>query len=255
MNQIRQSFAWWCFANKGVEDSALLNGAKALGYEAVDLIGEKFWPQARDAGLRIASINGHGTIEQGLNRRENAARIEAELLVNIEKAVQWEIPILICFSGNRDGLDDQTGAAICAETLARVAPAAEKAGVTLALELLNSRVDHLDYQCDHTPWGVGVIDAVASPAVRLLYDIYHMQIMEGDIIRTIGEHHKSFAHYHTAGNPGRGPMDDNQELWYPPIYRAISATGYTGFLAHEFFPKADPLEELATAFRQCAGSL
>jgi len=250
MSKLRQGFSWWCYANRGVEPDALLAGAAKIGYEAVDLIGEELWPAVKDHGLAIAAVSAHGTIEDGLNRRENAARIERELLTSIDKAVEWKIPVLICFSGNRNGLDDEAGLAVCAETLARVAPRAEEAGVVLAVELLNSKVDHKDYQCDHTAWGVRLCDKTGSPAVRLLYDIYHMQIMEGDIIRTIGEHHPYFAHYHTAGNPGRGPLDAHQEIYYPAIYDAIVATGYRGLISHEFVPKegTNPLDSLAEAF-------
>ena len=251
MKHIKQGFSWWCFANRGVEPAALLSGAAKIGYVAVDLIDEALWPIARDNGLTIAAVAGHNSIEQGLNRRENAQRIESELLANIDKAAQWNIPNLICFSGNRNGLNDQDGLEICAETLARVAPRAAQAGVTLSVELLNSKVNHVDYQADHTEWGVRLCERVKSPAVKLLYDIYHMQIMDGDIIRTIQRHHTHFSHYHTAGNPGRGPLDEAQELYYPAIYDAILATGYQGFVSHEFLPKAgtEPLEALKAAFR------
>ena len=148
-------------------------------------------------------------------------------------------------------MDDDTGAAITAEGLARVAGAAEDAGVTLVLELLNSKVNHPGYQCDHTAWGVRVCEAVNSPRVRLLYDIYHMQIMEGDIIRTIQRHHAWFGHYHTAGNPGRHDLDDAQELQYPAIMRAVAATGYTGFVGQEFLPKGEPVAALRHAFALC----
>jgi hydroxypyruvate isomerase len=158
---------------------------------------------------------------------------------------------LICFSGNRHGLDDATGAEITAETLSAVAPMAEAAGVTLVLELLNSKVDHPDYQCDHTAWGVQVVKAVNSPRVKLLYDIYHMQVMEGDIIRTIQENHPHIAHYHTAGNPGRHELDANQELNYRAIVQAIIATGYTGYLGQEFVPLGDPVAGLRSAFATC----
>lgn len=236
--------------NRGVEPVKLISGAAKMGYVAVDLIDEEWWPVARDHGLTIAAINGHASIDQGLNRRENAQRIEGELLAKIDKAAEWKIPNLICFSGNRDGLDDEAGLAICAETLARVAPCAAEAGVTLSMELLNSKIDHKDYQCDHTEWGMRLCDRVNSPAFKLLYDIYHMQIMEGDIIRTIQRYHSYFSHYHTAGNPGRGPLDGKQELYYPAIYDAILETGYTGFVTHEFLPNegTDPLEALKRAF-------
>jgi hydroxypyruvate isomerase len=162
--------------------------------------------------------------------------------------------VLICFSGRRNGLDDETGLAACAETLGRVLPAAEQAGVKLAMELLNSKVDHRDYQCDHSAWGVQLCERVGLPAFGLLYDIYHMQVMEGDLIRTIGRDHRHFVHYHTAGNPGRGLMNAGQEIQYPPIYRAIAATGYTGLIGHEFIPQGDPLVELRAAFEQCAAA-
>ena len=166
-------------------------------------------------------------------------------------AEQWKIPNLICFSGSREAIDDTEGADITAEGLRRVAPAAEAAGVNLVIELLNSKVDHPDYQCDHTAWGIQVCQMVDSPRVKLLYDIYHMQIMEGDIIRTIRAHHQYFAHYHTAGNPGRNDMDDTQELYYPPIIRAIQETGYDGYVGHEFIPKGDPIAALRAAYELC----
>jgi len=255
MSALRQSFSWWCFANKGVEPVRLLAAAARIGYAGVDLIGEELWPAVRDAGLAVVAVGGHGTIDDGLNRAANADRIERELRANLEKAAAWKIPVLICFSGNRAGLDDESGLENCAATLARVAPEAEKAGVTLAVELLNSRVDHIDYQADRTAWGVRLCQRVGSPAVKLLYDIYHMQVMEGDIIRTIRQDHPWFGHYHTAGNPGRGPMDETQELQYAPIYRAIAATGYTGWIGHEFLPAGDPIENLRVAYEQCAAAL
>jgi hydroxypyruvate isomerase len=252
MSHLRQSFSWWCYANRGLEPEALLAAAAKIGYEAVDLIGEEFWPLVKKHGLRLAAMNGHGTIENGLNRPENAKRIEEELKVKIANAAKWEVPALICFSGNRGNLDDKVAIAQCAETLSRIAPVARDAGVMLIVELLNSKVDHRDYQCDHTAWGVELIKQVNSPAVKLLYDIYHMQIMEGDVIRTIQQNHEHFGYYHTAGNPGRCQPDEHQELNYPPIYAAILTTGYRGFISHEFYPKGDVRDALARAFEQCA---
>jgi hydroxypyruvate isomerase len=253
---LKQSFSWWCVDGKGVSPEALLAGAVRIGYEGVDLIGEELWPVARDQGLSIVAIGGHGTLESGMNRRENSARIETELRTNLEKAQRWKIPVLICFSGNRNKFSGEgEGLGACAETLARMAPEAEAAGVTLAVELLNSRIDHPGYEADRTDWGVALCERVGSKAVTLLYDIYHMQIMEGDLTRTIERHHSHFSHYHTAGNPGRGPMNDDQEIHYPPIYRAIARTGYQGYVAHEFLPKADPLQELETAYRQVQEAL
>lgn len=253
MPPLRQSFSWWCYANRGVEPEALLAGAAQIGYHGVDLIDESLWPLAQKHGLTVCAINGHGSIEDGLNRRENAARIEKELRINIAKASQWKIPVVLCFAGNRAyTASDETGLAICAETLSRIAPFAADAGVVLAFELLNSKIDHPDYQGDHTAWGVELCQRVNSPAVRLLYDIYHMQIMEGDIIRTIQTQNAMFAHYHTAGVPGRCQPDENQELNYPAIYRTIAKTNYAGFISHEFPTDRDPLTTLKLAFDDCA---
>ncbi len=245
---IKQSFSWWCFANRGVDPDELLSQAASIGYQGVDLIDEALWGNAQRHGLRITAAGGHANMEDGLNRRENSRKIEAELLASIQKAEKWQIPNLICFSGNRRGQGDEDGLLACAETLSRVAPVAEAAGVVLTMELLNSKVDHPDYQCDHVDWAVRLCERVASPAFRLLYDIYHMQIMEGDLIRTIEQHHPCFAHYHTAGNPGRGQPDESQEINYPAIYRAISSTGYQGYISHEFIPAGDPLDALRRAF-------
>jgi len=252
MTKLRQGFCWWCFADRGTTPEALLAGAAKIGYEGVDLLEEALWPVARDNGLTVAAVAGHGTLDDGLNRRENAERIEIELLTNIDKAAEWKIPVLICFSGKRDGLSEEAGLIVCAETLGLVAPRAAEAGVTLAVELLNSKVDHPGYQCDHTEWGVRLCRHAASPAVRLLYDVYHMQIMEGDVIRTIHDNHEYFAHYHTAGNPGRGPLDATQELNYRAIGKAIAETGFEGFVSHEFRPAqgTGSLEALSQAFAE-----
>ncbi|MEP7292641.1 MAG: TIM barrel protein, partial [Chloroflexota bacterium] len=224
MSRIQQSIAWWCFVPGKMTPEAFVRAAAEIGYKAVELVGREHWQLISDHGLKIAAFSGHQTLTDGLNRRENRQRIVQELTSNIALAAEWGIPNLICFSGNRSGVDDATGAEVTAETLRTVAKTAENAGVTLTLELLNSKIDHPDYQCDHTAWGVQVCQLVASPSVKLLYDIYHMQIMEGDVIRTIQQNHAWFGHYHTAGNPGRSEIDDSQELNYPAIMRAIAAT-------------------------------
>jgi len=246
-----QSFAWWCFANRGVEDAELLAQASRIGYYGVDLPGESLWPLVRDHGLKIVAVAGHQSIGAGLNHPANADRIANELERRIEQAAEWKIPVLICFAGNRHGMDDDSALNQCAETLSRVAPMAEAAGVALAMELLNSRVDHPAYQFDRLSWGVRLCERVGSPAVKILCDIYHMQIMEGDVIRRIQTAASHIAHYHTAGNPGRGEPDDSQELNYPAIYRALSATGYTGTIGHEFLPNGDPVAALERAHECC----
>jgi hydroxypyruvate isomerase len=251
LTRIKQSIAWWCYARGEMTPERLIRTTAELGYAGIDLAPQQYWGQIRDRGLTLSSISGHASIADGLNRQEHHDRIERELLANIRLAEEWQIPTLICFSGNRGGLDDDEGAEVCAQGLRRVARAAEDAGITLILELLNSKVDHADYQCDRTEWGVHVCELVGSPRVRLLYDIYHMQIMEGDIIRTIRQHHPWFGHYHTAGNPGRHEIDERQEIYYPPIMKAIQATAYTGFVAQEFVPEGDTTEALRNAFAIC----
>jgi len=250
MTSLKQSVSWWCFDGK-LSPEQLVRACADIGYAAMELVEQEYWPLVKDHGLGIVSVKGHESIIDGLNRRENHAPIEKEIKANLELAAQWGIPNLICFSGNRGGLDDASGAAITAEGLRRVAKRAEDAGVTLALELLNSKVDHPDYQCDKTAWGVKVIEMVNSPRVKLLYDIYHMQIMEGDIIATIRAHRQHFSHYHTAGVPGRHEIDETQELYYPAIVRAILATGYDGYLGQEFVPLGDPVVGLRRAFELC----
>ncbi|PAW76149.1 MAG: xylose isomerase [Verrucomicrobia bacterium Tous-C9LFEB] len=246
---LKQSFSWWCFANRGLDADTLLHAAREIGYEGVDLIDEALWPKVIEHGLKIVAVCGHNSIEDGMNRRENSKRIEAEVRANLAKAEQWKIPLLICFSGNRQGT--HSGIDATAEVLNRLAPVAANAGVTLAIELLNSKVDHANYECDHTAWGVEVCRRVNSPSVKLLYDIYHMQVMEGDVIRTIQNHSAEFAHYHTAGNPGRGQPDERQELNYPAIYQAIAATNYRGYIGHEFLPTGDVRAALSQAFADC----
>ncbi len=248
MSKIKQSAAWWCFVPKIMTPEAFVRAAADIGYDAVELVPQEHWKLVRDHGLTIASTGGHQSLQDGLNKVENRGRILRELEASLRLAVEWGIPNLIVFSGNRNGLNDETGAEVTAETLRGAAKMAEDAGVSLVLELLNSKVDHPDYQCDHTEWGVKVIEMVAAPRVKLLYDIYHMQIMEGDVIRTIQAHHPHFDHYHTAGNPGRNDLDDAQELYYPPIFRAIADTGYDRYIGHEFIPKGDPAAALKAAF-------
>ncbi len=247
-----QSLSWWCFQGRGVEAPDLLRAAKEIGYASVELIPESLWDAARDAGLTIVTHGGHGSISHGLNDPAQFDRIAGELDASLALAAKYEVPNLIVFSGERrPGLSEQEGIDNTVTALKKLAPAAEDAGVTLIIELLNSRVDHPGYQCDHTEWGVEVCKLVNSPRVKLLYDIYHMQIMEGDLIRTIETYHEYFAHYHTAGNPGRRDMDETQEIYYPAVARAIAATGYQGCIGHEFIPKGEPIAALEHAFKLC----
>jgi hydroxypyruvate isomerase len=250
MSSFKQCTTWWPLS-KALEADGAMERVKALGFEGVEMPPRDKFDFLRDNGLTIVTIGGHGTLTDGLNKRENHARIADELNEKFELAREYGIPNLIVFSGNRNGLSDEEGAEITAEGLKSVAPAAEKAGVTLILELLNSKVDHPDYQCDHTIWGAKVIQAVNSPRVKLLYDIYHMQIMEGDLIRNIRDNIQHIAHFHTAGNPGRKDLDDEQEIYYPAVAKAIHDTGYKGWLGHEFGPKGDAFAALKQAYAAC----
>jgi hydroxypyruvate isomerase len=256
MAEPKASLTWWSFADRGVSTGDLIRAVAAIGYDGIELADEALWPAIADAGLSIVSHRGHGTIESGLNRIENHDRIEAEIHANLDLARRWDIPLLICFSGSREGLSDEAGIENTARGLSRVARAAENAGVTLVLELLNSKIDHPDYQCDRTTWGLEVIERVGSPRVRLLYDVYHMQVMEGDLVRTIDAYHGAIAHYHVAGNPGRHEPDRSQEISYPAIYEVIAATGFEGFIGMEFIPRGGPVESLRAAlddFRAATG--
>ena len=251
MSQLEHSVSWWCFVPDKMTPEAFVRAVASLGYDAVDLVSPEYYQLVKDHGLKIAAVQGHALSPQGLNRLENRGSIERELQVSLTRAAQWQIPYLICFSGNRDGLSDEEGLANTAANLSYFARMAQDAGVTLIMELLNSKVDHPDYQCDRTAWGVKVCQFVNSPRVQLLYDIYHMQIMEGDVIRTIRDNHRYFGHYHTAGNPGRNEIDDSQELNYRPIVKAIRDTGFEGYLAQEFIPNGDPVAGLKHALEIC----
>ena len=246
----KQSFSWWSFYQANTDPAVLLEAAANIGFAAVELIDPPHWAMARDYGLKIAAIDGHDSkgCTFGLNHLEHHASVILQIKANLQLAVKWEIPNLIVFSGNRAGLSDQAGADNTARGLQQVAQMAEDAGVNLVLELLNSKVDHPDYQCDHTNWGVGVIEMVDSPNVKLLYDVYHMQIMEGDLIRTIETHHRHFAHYHLGGNPGRHEINAQQEINYTAVLKTIAQTGYAGFIAHEYLPTTNAIISLQEAF-------
>jgi hydroxypyruvate isomerase len=246
---LKQDVTWWPVSRLPLKQA--ITELKRIGFQGVEMAPREAWDEIRAAGLRIVTMVGHASLTDGLNRKENHNRIEDELKRNIDLAAQYDIPVLICFSGNRRGISDEEGIQNCVEGLKRIAPYAEQKGVTLAMELLNSKVDHPDYQCDHTWWGVEVCKRVNSPRVKLLYDIYHMQIMEGDLIRTIRANIQYIAHFHTAGNPGRRDLDETQEIYYPAVMRAIKETKYDGFIGHEFGPKGDPIEALHRAYQTC----
>jgi hydroxypyruvate isomerase len=252
MPTIAQSVSWWCFVPEKLTPKEFVRASADAGYVALDLVPPEYFSLVAEHELKIAAIAGHESLTMGLNKRSQHSRIKKEVEAKLADAVRHRIPNLICFSGNRDSLGDDEGADITAEGLTLLAQLAEREGITLILELLNSKIDHPDYQADRTAWGVSVCQKVNSPRVKLLYDIYHMQIMEGDVIRTIETSHPWIAHYHTAGNPGRNDLDDEQEINYPAILRAIKETGYDGYIAHEFIPKGDAIAALKNTFRRCA---
>ena len=251
MGSINQSACYGCFARQGYTAEQVIKEAAKLGYKSVEMLPREHWDLVKDNGLVIATISGHSSLPDGLNKKENHQRIEDELKSNIDLAVEYEIPGLICFSGNRDGKSEEEGRDNTIEGLMRVIGYAEEKGINLNIELLNSKVDHPDYQCDNTPWGVSVCQGVGSPRAKLLYDIYHMQIMEGDIIRTLTDNIEYIGHFHTAGNPGRNDLDDQQELYYPAIMKAIAETDYELYIGHEFGPKGDPMEAMKAAYDVC----
>jgi len=247
--RLKQGVARWCFSKWSLEE--LAKQSARLGLKGIDLIGPDEWPVVQKYGLVPSMVSGGGSIAEGLNRKENHDKIEKQMRENIERAAKAGVPNVITFSGNRRGLSDQEGLENCVIGLDRVKAIAEDKGVTICLELLNSKVNHKDYQADRTGWGAEVCKRVNSPRVKLLYDIYHMQIMEGDIIRTIRENIRYIGHFHTGGNPGRHEIDATQELNYRPIAEAIVALDFTGYFSHEFTPVGDPARALEQAVEIC----
>ena len=251
----KHSVCRWPYKQFTIDQLAIM--ARELGLSSVELLEPDEWAITRRHGLACAM--GYATVPdpgarltRGFNRAEHHSWLVPAYESAIPLAAAAGVPNVICFSGNRDGLDDAAGLATCAQGLAPLSPLAERHGVTLCMELLNSRQDHPDYQCDHTAWGVALAKRVGSDRFKLLYDIYHMQIMEGDVIRTIRDNHQYIAHYHTGGVPGRHEIDSSQELNYPAIMRAIAETGFSGYVAQEFIPTRDPRTSLAEAVRLCS---
>lgn len=227
--------------------------AAQRGIYGFDLIGPKDWPILQRHGLVPTMVSGFGgTIPDALNRKENHARIDQSLREGISLSAAEKCPNIITFSGNRRGMSDTEGADNCVLFLNNIKSYAEEKGVTICMELLNSKVNHKDYMCDHAAWGVDVMKRVNSPRVKLLYDIYHMQIMEGDLIRTIRDNIQFIGHFHTGGNPGRHELDDSQEVLWHAVAEAIADTGFQGFVSHEFIPaKTPPIRGLEQAFQIC----
>jgi hydroxypyruvate isomerase len=248
--RLKQSVSRWCYQKTDLD--TLCKEAVRIGLKGIDLVAPAEWPVIQKHGL-VPSMTQHGagTIPDGWNRLDSHGRLEQEMRESLTLAAQAGLPNVITFSGNRKGMPDGEGLTNCSIGLNRVKKLAEQLGVTINVELLNSKVNHKDYMCDHTSWGVDLMKLVDSPRVKLLYDIYHMQIMEGDIIRTIRDNFAFIGHFHTGGVPDRHEIDGTQELDYHAVSKAIADLGYQGFLAHEFVPLRDPFQSLEQAFNIC----
>lgn len=253
-NNINHSVCQWTYNHISLEQLCLL--VKKIGFRAIDLIGPKDWNILKKHGIDSSMCNG---AEIGLTKGWNDKQYHDQLIKNynehIELVAKAGYKNIICFSGNRDGKDDESGMNTCAEGLKKIMGLAEKKGVVIQMELFNSKIDHKDYMCDKSAWGIELCKRIGSPNFKLLYDIYHMQINEGDIIRTITDHHAYFGHYHTAGVPGRHEIDESQEMYYPAIMKAILKTGYKGYVAQEFISTAkddkDKAKVLEKAIKIC----
>ena len=249
IGRLKQSACRWCYDDISIE--TLARQFADLGLKGMDLIEPDDWPVVKKYGLVPSMTTGAGTSRDALNRKENHDRLEKQFRETIPRAAANGVPNVNTFSGNRRGQSDAEGLENCVIGLKRVKAIAEDNNVTICLELLNSKVDHKDYMCDHTAWGVRVVEAVNSPRVKLLYDIYHMQIMEGDLIGTIQQNIQWLGHFHTGGVPGRHELDNTQEVQWDGVMRGIVAAGFQGYVAHEFVPTRDPLTSLRQAVDLC----
>ncbi|AMV39131.1 hydroxypyruvate isomerase family protein [Planctomyces sp. SH-PL62] len=246
--RLKQSVCRWCYGKISLDE--LCSAAKRMGLVGIDLLTPPDFETIKKHGLICTMVGSH-PLTDGLCEPKFHKKSLEMMNAAIEATSKEGWRNVICFSGNRRGIDDKVGMDNCVQALKEIVPVAEKAGIVLNMELLNSKVDHADYMCDNTKWGVELVKRVGSDNFKLLYDIYHMQIMEGDVIRTIEKDHAAFGHYHTGGNPGRHEIDDSQELNYKAIARAIADTKDEVFFAHEFIPVRDPLTSLAEAVELC----
>ena len=242
----------WCFNKYPLEE--LCDAAKDAGIDSIELLNPSEWDIVLNRGLKVAISNGSPLgITKGWNDQKNHGQLQKDLLELIPKVAEKGIPQIIVFSGNRNGIPDDAGIENCAIGLDPIAKYAGQHGVRIVMELLNSKIEHPDYHADHTTWGVKLVEKLASPHFKLLYDIYHMQVMEGNVIQTIKENKDFIGHYHTAGVPGRHEIDETQELNYTAIMKAIASCGFDGFVAQEFIPIApDPWKSLKEAIQICS---
>ena len=248
---INHSVCRWTYSFLSVDELCLR--IKEIGFAAIDLVGPKDWNVLKKYNVYSSMCNGAEiSLTEGWNDKKHHSTLIKNYTEHIDLVSKAGYKNLICFSGNKKGMDDETGLSNCVEGLKQILSLAEKKGVVIQMELLNSKVNHKDYMCDHTPWGVELCKKLGSPNFKLLYDIYHMQIDEGDVIRTIKDNSAFIGHYHTAGVPGRNEIDETQELYYPAIMRTIKETGFKGYVAQEFIPlKQDKVASLREAVKVC----
>ncbi len=246
--RIKQSVSRWCYGKIPLDK--FCGACAKMGLVGIDLLQPEELPALKGTDLVCTMLFSHGLTE-GLSHKENHAECLSKIERSIDAASKFGCHNVICFPGNRYGMDEQEGLDNTAEAIKKIIGHAEKKNVTICMEYLNSKIDHKDYMFDNIAFGVEVCKRVGSENMKILYDIYHAQIMEGDIIRTIRDYHQYIGHYHTGGVPGRNEIDETQELYYPAIMRAILKTGFTGYVAHEFIPKRDPLKSLAEAIKIC----
>jgi len=249
--RIKQSICGGCLrkANLDAEQTAAL--LIEMGLVGRDLVGPTEWPTLKKHGLVATMVPGAGSIKKGLNDKSMHAKFLEDFKTNIKAAAEYKWPNVICMAGDREGISDEQGMDNCQAILKEAVKIAEDSNVTICMELLNSRVNHPGYMCDKSAWGFELCRRVGSPRFKMLYDIYHMQIMEGDLIATIRKNIEFIGHFHTAGVPGRHELDENQEIFYPAVMRAIVESGYKGYVAHEYSPTRDPMESLVQAVKAC----
>jgi len=249
--RIRQSICRGCLGKLKLSREEEASVAAKMGLLGLDLVGRGDWDAVKKHGLVATMVPGAGSIKKGLNDKSMHSKFLEDFKTNIKEAAEYKWPNVICMAGDREGISDEEGMENCHVILKEAVKIAEDAGVTICMELLNSRVNHSGYMCDKSAWGFELCRRVGSPRFKMLYDIYHMQIMEGDLIATIKKNIGMIGHFHTAGVPGRHELDENQEIYYPAVMRAIVESGYQGYVAHEYSPLRDPMQSLVQAVQTC----
>jgi len=249
--RIKQSICSGCLRKANLDADQTAKLLLEMGLVGRDLMGPSEWPTLKKHGLVATMVPGAGSIKKGLNDKSLHTKFLEDFRTNIKAAAEYKWPNVICMAGDREGISDQEGMENCQVILKEAVKIAEDSGVTICMEMLNSKVNHPGYMCDNYPWAFELAKRVNSPRFKMLYDIYHMQIMEGDLIDAIKKNIQYIGHFHTAGVPGRHELDENQEIYYPAVMRAIVETGYQGYVAHEYSPTRDPLESLVQAVKAC----